>query len=106
MPEPVERLRAQLRERRGYRWVEETFRRHRRSAEASQRRRGRGARSPFESGCWTPGRDNTTLGEAQGRDAELALLIETGYRLKTCLSELDSLACRQRMQVLLTPSRS
>src|SRR5258706_291983 len=34
MPEPVERLRAQLRERRGYRWVEETFRRHRRSAEA------------------------------------------------------------------------
>ena len=34
MPEPVERLRAQLRESRGYRWVEETFRRHRRSAEA------------------------------------------------------------------------
>ena len=29
MPEPVERLRAQLRERRGYRWVEEMFRRHR-----------------------------------------------------------------------------
>ena len=29
MPEPVEQLRAQLRERRGYRWVEETFRRHR-----------------------------------------------------------------------------
>jgi len=30
MPEPVERLRAQLRGRRGYRWVEEMFRRHRR----------------------------------------------------------------------------
>lgn len=29
MPEPVERLRAQLRERRGYHWVEEMFRRHR-----------------------------------------------------------------------------
>jgi glutathione S-transferase len=29
MPEPVERLRAELRERRGYRWVEEMFRRHR-----------------------------------------------------------------------------
>lgn len=29
MPEPIERLRAQLRERRGYRWVEEMFRRHR-----------------------------------------------------------------------------
>jgi glutathione S-transferase len=28
-PEPVERLRAQLRGRRGYRWVEEMFRRHR-----------------------------------------------------------------------------
>lgn len=34
MPEPVERLRAQLRARRGYRWVEETFRRHRRPAKA------------------------------------------------------------------------
>jgi glutathione S-transferase len=34
MPEPVERLQAHLRERRGYRWVEETFRRHRRPAEA------------------------------------------------------------------------
>jgi glutathione S-transferase len=40
MPEPVERLRAQLRERRGYRWVEDTFRRHRRPAET---RRGAGA---------------------------------------------------------------
>jgi glutathione S-transferase len=29
MPEPVERLRGQLRERRGYRWVEEMFRHHR-----------------------------------------------------------------------------
>jgi glutathione S-transferase len=36
MPEPVERLRAQLRGRRGYRWVEETFRRHRRPTEASR----------------------------------------------------------------------
>jgi glutathione S-transferase len=32
MPEPVERLRAELRGRRGYRWVEEMFRRHRRPA--------------------------------------------------------------------------
>ena len=30
MPEPVETLQAQLRTRRGYRWVEEMFRRHRR----------------------------------------------------------------------------
>ncbi len=29
MPEPYERLRASLRERRGYRWVQEIFRRHR-----------------------------------------------------------------------------
>jgi glutathione S-transferase len=36
MPEPVERLRAQLRERRGYQWVEEMFRRHRRPAEAAR----------------------------------------------------------------------
>ena len=35
MPEPVEQLRARLRERRGYRWVEEMFRRHRRPAQAS-----------------------------------------------------------------------
>lgn len=35
MPEPVERLRAQLRERRGYRWVQETFRRHRGYAASS-----------------------------------------------------------------------
>lgn len=32
MPEPVERLQAQLRTRRAYRWVEEMFRRHRRPA--------------------------------------------------------------------------
>jgi glutathione S-transferase len=31
MPAPVEALRAQVRERPGYRWVQETFRRHRRS---------------------------------------------------------------------------
>lgn len=30
MPEPVERLRAEFRDRRGFRWVEEMFRRHRR----------------------------------------------------------------------------
>lgn len=34
MPESVERLRAELRERRGYRWVEEMFRRHRRPPSA------------------------------------------------------------------------
>lgn len=34
MPEPVERLRAQLRDRPAYRWVEETFRRHRHPAKA------------------------------------------------------------------------
>jgi glutathione S-transferase len=32
MPEPVETLQAQLRTRRGYRWIEEMFRRHRRPA--------------------------------------------------------------------------
>lgn len=32
MPEPVERLRNELRGRRGYRWVQEMFRRHRRLA--------------------------------------------------------------------------
>lgn len=32
MPAPVEELQARLRPRRGYRWVEETFRRHRRPA--------------------------------------------------------------------------
>jgi glutathione S-transferase len=32
MPEPVERLRTELRGRRGYRWTEEMFRRHRRLA--------------------------------------------------------------------------
>jgi hypothetical protein len=36
MPEPVERLRAQLRDRPGYQWVEEMFRRHRRPAEAAR----------------------------------------------------------------------
>ena len=36
MPEPVERLRAQLRERRGYRWVKEMFHRHRRPADAGR----------------------------------------------------------------------
>jgi hypothetical protein len=40
MPEPVEQLRAQLRKRRGYRWVEEMFRRHRRPPKAP-----RGARA-------------------------------------------------------------
>lgn len=35
MPDPVERLRDQLRERRGYRWVEEMFRRHRRPTGAT-----------------------------------------------------------------------
>jgi glutathione S-transferase len=34
MPEPVEELRARLSTRRGYRWVEEMFRRHRRPASA------------------------------------------------------------------------
>ncbi len=34
MPEPVEQLRTQLRERRGYRWVDEMFRRHRRPSGA------------------------------------------------------------------------
>lgn len=46
MPEPVERLRTQLRERRGYRWVEQTFRRHRRATEAS---RGAGTDMPAPS---------------------------------------------------------
>jgi glutathione S-transferase len=32
MPEPYERFRSSLRERRGYRWVEEIFRRHRRGS--------------------------------------------------------------------------
>jgi glutathione S-transferase len=40
MPEAVERLRAQLRERRGYRWVEEMFRRHRRPVEDARRAGG------------------------------------------------------------------
>ncbi|MBO0768129.1 MAG: glutathione S-transferase family protein [Solirubrobacterales bacterium] len=35
MPEPVERLRAELRERRGYRWVEQMFRWHRRPIAAA-----------------------------------------------------------------------
>ncbi|MFL5823296.1 MAG: glutathione S-transferase family protein [Solirubrobacteraceae bacterium] len=34
MPAPVEQLRARLRKRRGYRWVQEMFRRHRHPAEA------------------------------------------------------------------------
>lgn len=46
MPEPVERLRAQLRERQGYRWVEEMFRRHRRPAQAP---RGAGDEVPAPS---------------------------------------------------------
>lgn len=46
MPEPVEQLRAQMRERRGYRWVEEMFRRHRPPAEAS---RGTGTEVPTQS---------------------------------------------------------
>ena len=36
-PEPLERFRAPLRERRGYRWVEEMFRRHRRPAAQAAR---------------------------------------------------------------------
>jgi glutathione S-transferase len=52
MPEPVERLRAQLRERRGYRWVEEMFRRHRasvppRAPDPSQDLLPRGTALPF-----------------------------------------------------------
>ena len=35
LPEPLERFAASLRERRGYRWVAEMFRRHRRSAAAA-----------------------------------------------------------------------
>lgn len=34
MPEPVEQLRAQLRERRGFHWVQETFHRHRHPPDA------------------------------------------------------------------------
>ena len=34
MPEPFERFRAPLKQRRAYRWVEEMFRRHRRPAGA------------------------------------------------------------------------
>jgi|SRR5579884_1801529 len=47
MPEAVERLRAQLRERRGYRWVEQMFRRHRRPV-AARGGAGERAHAPSE----------------------------------------------------------
>jgi glutathione S-transferase len=45
MPAPVEQLRAQLRERRGYRWVQEMFRRHRHPALGPERSETEASRS-------------------------------------------------------------